>query len=822
MEFEDFDLGPDELGIMLGMAEELAEEQKERYRLYREMDEEHDKFDDIDEEIENKTYNIKRKPQGAFEKYIDDIISGKRSLWDSDASDYNYSESIEKPKSVKKPIPIKINDIQIYQHHLVSKRFLKLLGEIINRYPNNNIRTIYFNAEGYPKKKGNQIFAVYIRKSRTVVINLQRHFDNAAAVSIDINSSYSIRALFWYSMINVFLHELRHSMTQIDDDDPTGTERESVEKEASSWSDKEIKLIAKAIDIEPPLLSEEPFLHACFNELLQNRKQNGYDDWVAHQKLLIDSNVMYWDSKTHLSYPTMKHFWGVAQETADKKDDMRSMVDAENDPNVLKGKESYSEDSINNSGNMVEYISTTQDEALNWLKGDEKLIFVTGEAGTGKSYLLQKFRNISNLNIAVVAPSGIAAINVKGATIHSFFNFPPKIIQQDDVKKAAQNKKYKILDVLIIDEISMVRSDILDGIDLSLRINREKMELPFGGVKVIVFGDLFQLPPVVSSNTEKEYFKNTYSSPHFFSANCLLNQRLLILELNKIFRQTDSEFISILNKIRNNDMDDYCLNRLNKNIIKYDALLSLSDHIILTTTNKAAKYINDYRLEEIQNKEFIFRADITGNFNEKSFPTEETLRLKKDALVKWVNGDLAKIVKLENNRIEVQLENNIYRIEKVTWENIKYDYDSNKKRLVPNTTGTFTQYPLKLAYAMTIHKSQGKTIPKLVIDFGSGTFAHGQAYTAISRGISLDNIYFARKVTKDDFMFDRRVIDSFINKSHLNGPPRRKEENRYKPANNLEILSSAYETEKANIRIFRTVSIKMVRLRYYTEIDMVI
>ena len=164
--------------------------------------------------------------------------------------------------------------------------------------------------------------------------------------------------------------------------------------------------------------------------------------------------------------------------------------------------------------------------------------------------LIQTWKSlISNLNIAVVAPSGIAAINVKGATIHSFFNFPPKIIQQDDVKKAAQNKKYKILDVLIIDEISMVRSDILDGIDLSLRINREKMELPFGGVKVIVFGDLFQLPPVVSSNTEKEYFKNTYSSPHFFSANCLLNQRLLILELNKIFRQTDSEFISILNKM---------------------------------------------------------------------------------------------------------------------------------------------------------------------------------------------------------------------------------------------------------------------------------
>jgi hypothetical protein len=131
MEFDDFELGADELGIMLGMAEELAEEQKERYRLYRKMDEEHDKFDDIDEEIENKTYNIKRKPQGAFEKYIDDIISGKRSLWDSDASDYNYSESIEKPKSVKKPIPIKINDIQIYQHHLVSKRFLKLLGEIL-------------------------------------------------------------------------------------------------------------------------------------------------------------------------------------------------------------------------------------------------------------------------------------------------------------------------------------------------------------------------------------------------------------------------------------------------------------------------------------------------------------------------------------------------------------------------------------------------------------------------------------------------------------------------------------------------------------------
>jgi len=409
------------------------------------------------------------------------------------------------------------------------------------------------------------------------------------------------------------------------------------------------------------------------------------------------------------------------------------------------------------------------------LKGDKKLIFVTGRAGTGKSYLLQKFRDISNLNIAVVAPSGIAAINVKGATIHSFFKFPPKVIQRDDINKISKNEKYKTLDILIIDEISMVRADILDGIDLFLRINREKMQSPFGGVKVVFFGDLFQLPPVVSSNSEKKYFNTAYSSPHFFSAKCLLNQDLLILELNKIYRQTDPDFISILNKIRNDDIDDDCLNRLNKNIIQTETLLSLSDHIILTTTNKIAKSINDYRLEEILKKEFIYRADITGVFSEKSFPTEATLRLKKGALVmlikndrdrKWVNGDLAKIVKLEKNRIEIQLENNIYKIEKETWENIKYDYDSDKKKLVPNITGTFTQYPLKLAYAMTIHKSQGKTISKLVIDFGKGTFAHGQGYTAISRGKTLDDIFFTRKVSKSDFIFDRRVIDSFIYKNH--------------------------------------------------------
>jgi len=312
MDFDDFEFGPEELGILFAMSEELTERKKEQYRHIMGEDISHDS-DDIDDDFSDIKFGGKNRNLSSFERYINDICSGKRDLFDSEDDEHTKTHPCKKPEHKLPAIPIEIEGINIYQHHMVSEKYIDIIIELMKLHPEHNIKNIVFNGEGFPKEKGEQIFAVYIRRSGSIAINLQRHFDNAAIVASEINTSFSIRGLFWNSMLSVFIHEMHHSITQVEDDDPIGSERDKIEKEATSWSDAKIREIAHLIDIEPPPLTEEPFLYACFHDILKERTKEGYEDWVKHQKLLIDSDILYWDADTYLAYPTMKHLLGLIE-----------------------------------------------------------------------------------------------------------------------------------------------------------------------------------------------------------------------------------------------------------------------------------------------------------------------------------------------------------------------------------------------------------------------------------------------------------------------------------------------------------------------------
>ncbi len=400
--------------------------------------------------------------------------------------------------------------------------------------------------------------------------------------------------------------------------------------------------------------------------------------------------------------------------------------------------------------------------------------FITGRAGTGKSTLLQLFRKTSKKRIAVVAPTGIAALNVKGQTIHSFFGFPPKLVDPRELRKRRNHRLYKNIDVLVIDEISMVRADMIDYIDIFLRNNRE-VSLPFGGVQLLLFGDLFQLPPVVSSSFEKQYFSSHYPSPYFFSAFAFNNSgfQYHMIELRHVYRQEERNFINLLDNIRLNHIDYDDLAELNsrhvnpENDIKY--LLTL------TSTNSIANSINSRELNTLSTESFKYLSKISGNFSERNLPTDTILTLKKGAQVmfvkndhqkQFVNGSIGQVSYLDNDIIKVIIED-IHGYEKEIevvphdWEMIKYEYNTDTNKLESKVTGVFTQYPLKLAWAITIHKSQGKTFDKIIVNLGRGAFEHGQTYVALSRCRTLNGIYLSKPITFKDILVDERVREYY-------------------------------------------------------------
>ncbi|MFH1504020.1 MAG: DEAD/DEAH box helicase [Candidatus Omnitrophota bacterium] len=404
------------------------------------------------------------------------------------------------------------------------------------------------------------------------------------------------------------------------------------------------------------------------------------------------------------------------------------------------------------------------------LNNNLPILFVSGKAGTGKTTLIHYLREKLNKNVVVVAPTGVAALNAKGATIHSFFRLPPRIITNEDIKGVRSRTVYEKIDVLIVDEVSMVRADLIDAMDQFLRLNGPRSNQPFGGIQVLFVGDLFQLPPVVKKQEEKILAARRYESPFFFSAKVLQNCEFVPIELCKIFRQTDSKFTEMLNRIRVAEQCCAVIHQINKRCIdEKDEAPSL---ITLTCTNTAADKINNLKLQQLPGEVSSFIGEISGKFavQEEKLPSPLNLQLKPGAQVmftkndeqkRWVNGTIGRVVNFKNELIQVELVSDQSRevldVHRVSWESFKYAYDYSKDKIKPVVVGKYTQFPLMLAWAVTIHKSQGKTLEKVRVDLGNGAFASGQVYVALSRCRSLRDITLARPIEKNEIKCDQRI-----------------------------------------------------------------
>lgn len=404
-------------------------------------------------------------------------------------------------------------------------------------------------------------------------------------------------------------------------------------------------------------------------------------------------------------------------------------------------------------------------------------IFLTGKAGTGKTTFLKRLREKSPKRMIVVAPTGVAAINAEGVTIHSFFQLPlspylPDSRNSADKYRFGKEKKniIKSLDLLVIDEISMVRADLLDAIDSVLRRYKDRSK-PFGGVQLLMIGDLQQLSPVVKDG-EWDLLSKYYNSPYFFDSHALKNSEYITIELKTVYRQTDTAFINVLNSIRENRIDSNILNLLNSRFTPDYENSADKGYIKLTTHNFQAQEYNNSKLGTLPSKEFTYEAEVSGNFPQTSFPADAELKLKKGAQVMFIkndfsdkhsffNGKIGKVVNLDENSIEVQCagEETIIKVSKMEWENMKYTIDDETKEIKEEVEGVFTQFPLKPAWAITIHKSQGLTFDNVIIDTDRA-FAHGQVYVALSRCRSLEGIILTHPISPDSIISDN-TIESF-------------------------------------------------------------
>jgi ATP-dependent exoDNAse (exonuclease V) alpha subunit len=406
-------------------------------------------------------------------------------------------------------------------------------------------------------------------------------------------------------------------------------------------------------------------------------------------------------------------------------------------------------------------------QAYDLISKTNNCVFITGNAGTGKTTFLHYYMTRTQKKTVTLAPTGVAALNCGGETVHSFFDFKPSVtLSKIKKKKISEKSIYKKVETIIIDEASMLRCDLLDCIDKFLRLNREKHKEPFGGVQMVFIGDLQQLPPVVQRE-EQSIFNSVYKSPYFLSAYSLNECMLHTVELKKIYRQQDANFVSLLNAVRSGAAGNNELSELNKRVSAQN--LDNSAGIYLTTTNKKAAFINSKYLSKIAHKEFSFNAE-TENIdkNSKSMPAEFELILKKDAQVmmlnndskgRWVNGSIGKIsdIKASGNSdktlIYVEFPNGrIEAVDSYKWELFKYKWDEKQGQIETESVGFFKQYPLKLSWAATIHKSQGKTFDNIIVDMEYGAFAPGQLYVALSRCRSLEGITLTRALSNRDIL----------------------------------------------------------------------
>lgn len=421
------------------------------------------------------------------------------------------------------------------------------------------------------------------------------------------------------------------------------------------------------------------------------------------------------------------------------------------------------------------------------MENTNKNMFITGKAGTGKSYLLNFFVANSRKNVVVLAPTGVAAVNVGGQTIHSFFHIPTRIpiTRSDLIPGSSRRELYRGLDVIVIDEVSMVRSDIMDAIDYVLRVANDN-DLPFGGKQMLMFGDLYQLPPVAKPQV-KRYLDDNFGSVFFFNAPAIKKCGLEIHELTHVFRQKDPAFINILNEVREGKISQANLSLLNQRAdvpIPTDDDVSGGLAIVIAPRKDAAETTNEAMLSSIDEPLFTYEADIKGDFRENEFPTQRVLKLKVGARVmmlkndsgtwsdrpeenrRWVNGTLGQISRLSRDSIWVMINGVSHQIDRCTWPKRQYSYDAKSRQLDSRKTAVFTQFPITLAWAITVHKAQGATYQSVGIDLDRGMFEVGQTYVALSRCVDMNKLYLSRPVSESDIKTSNEV-KAFMNGQSL-------------------------------------------------------